>query len=746
MLSFEEVSINEFKDINCFIGQNNVGKTNLLKLLEYFYEKLEGNSVLPPSLNSNYSAYGSITIVYDTTRIKSIVTSKTPNSKFQKHIYKVLFSGEPLGPFKSLFSSRSKYKGNARSSYELTLRINKNDSIEWSTKSSEIRSVLKHLYPFFSIQTRHIDLYDWNKLWTLISKLKSFNVDQLKSEDIIDYIDKSISDKSRSYGDFIEKVQRITSTTKYSYHDKILNYVKVGLEGHTFTIEGEGLSRQSDGTNSHKYLELFLDLLISLTRREYITPTVYIDEPEVGLHPKRNEELIYKLHSIYSLYKNTSGDRVVGKYKTPYPRVLISTHSPNIVKYIVRLFDKNQQIVHFSKKKRESTKLNVLNSQYDDSRFLNVFSDNEARLFFSHFILFVEGETELEIFGNLKLSEKFSVLRKIDVYRTNAVTLKYVNPSYSNLAIPYLVLYDADVLIDVHLKEETITYKSKKINLNTLHSQLLSTYYGSEKYKLKKSIENELKQVAGQKSLCEKKISFKMFKYESFIKRLNANVLSAYKTKLTHTTIEGCLINKSNLSLFLDWLEFEITHYVNVGGSGDMSNKISSFQKKYKKGKSLEYVFENLFSSNQIEGDLSKADLKFVNKLKKDHWNALKKEIDMHCDSDSEILQLFRLIFDGKTDSLVSVEIEYKKKQRQTKIDSDFLKFATDVKKNRLKKLEYLFGKTSGWATRFLNYSIDYIEEDIVNKSGGYLSFNTEFEKLFPELYDIIQVASDSIE
>ncbi|EBU7006558.1 ATP-binding protein, partial [Salmonella enterica subsp. enterica serovar Kintambo] len=73
---------------------------------------------------------------------------------------------------------------------------------------------------------------------------------------------------------------------------KVLNYVKVGLDGQTFQIDGKKLEIQSDGTNSFKYIEIFLSLLISLTRRDYITPIVFIDEPEIGLHPKKSEQLI----------------------------------------------------------------------------------------------------------------------------------------------------------------------------------------------------------------------------------------------------------------------------------------------------------------------------------------------------------------------------------------------------------------------------------------------------------------------
>lgn len=41
LLSYDEVYISDIKDINCIIGRNNTGKSNLLKLIKYFYTKLE---------------------------------------------------------------------------------------------------------------------------------------------------------------------------------------------------------------------------------------------------------------------------------------------------------------------------------------------------------------------------------------------------------------------------------------------------------------------------------------------------------------------------------------------------------------------------------------------------------------------------------------------------------------------------------------------------------------------------------
>ncbi|HFE6850642.1 TPA: AAA family ATPase, partial [Klebsiella pneumoniae] len=75
ILSFDDVYIDSFEDFNLIIGRNNSGKSNLLKVFKYFYEKLDEQRSIPLTLNSNYTPSGIITITYDTTRIKKIVTS-----------------------------------------------------------------------------------------------------------------------------------------------------------------------------------------------------------------------------------------------------------------------------------------------------------------------------------------------------------------------------------------------------------------------------------------------------------------------------------------------------------------------------------------------------------------------------------------------------------------------------------------------------------------------------------------------
>jgi len=154
LLSYDELIINDFKDINCIVGRNNTGKSNLLKLIRFFYNKLDGKRELPPELNSTYSRFGTITIIYDTARIEKIVTSEKNRNKslFFKHIYNTLFKEE--------FHIGTAYKViddiNKNTTYELTLKIGSDNSTQWSTNNKNILNIINYLYPFFDIETRHI--------------------------------------------------------------------------------------------------------------------------------------------------------------------------------------------------------------------------------------------------------------------------------------------------------------------------------------------------------------------------------------------------------------------------------------------------------------------------------------------------------------------------------------------------------------------------------------------------------------
>ncbi|EJD6379094.1 retron Eco8 family effector endonuclease, partial [Providencia rettgeri] len=440
LLSFDDVILKDFQDLNCIIGRNNVGKSNLLKVIRYFYAKLQNKKVIPLDFHSNYNAIGEITFTYDTTRIKKIVTSRKNNGRFHKHIYNTLFKSSSI---KLNFSELIANKENiSKSLFSLTLTICNDDSVLWSVDDPKVRSLLATLYPFLYIETRHIDLYDWNPIWKLISNLNSFNFDDVNQGDIVDFLDEKISSRKGDYRKYIDRVVSIIDTKPYSYKEKVINYIKVAIKGDSFVNAGKELFTQSDGTNSNKFLETLLHLLISLTRTEFICPIVYIDEPEVGLHPKLAESFISNLNEIYLKFKKTDELNGPGRYLTPYPIIIYNTHSPSILKQTIKLFGNDQQVLHFSMKKNRATQIKKINSTYSDNRFLNIFSDNEARLFFSKYIVFVEGATELELFRNLSLLNLYPIFNYADIYDANEVILANINPGYSKAAIPFIIVKD----------------------------------------------------------------------------------------------------------------------------------------------------------------------------------------------------------------------------------------------------------------------------------------------------------------
>lgn len=674
LLSFDSIVINDLSTITCIVGQNNSGKSNLLKLLKFFYTKLDNKKAITPEFNSYYSSIGTITIKYDISRIQKIVTS---NNKFKSnyflHIEKTFFK---------------KFKFN--NELEITLTVNSDDSTFFSIKDSDVLSIIKNIYPFFDIDTRHIELYDWDKLWYIISRLKSFNVNDLKTDKVIEFFDKQISEESNSYSDYIHKIERVTEVSSYNYREKVLNYVKAGLKGHTFLNNGEELISQSDGTNSFRYIQVFLDLIISLTRREYIDPTVFIDEPEVGLHPKKCEELIYNLFYTYTSFIQTKPLREAGKYKTPNPKIIFSTHSPSIVKYIIKLFDKDQVILHFSK--ITSTKVKKMNSQFADSRFLDRFSDNEARLFFSKFILFVEGETEVEVFSNKKLLNKYPHLASIDIYQTaDNSLLKNINPAYSNTSIPYLLLFDIDKVIEFSEDKSKIKIKNHSgiyHLLDKIDNELYNYLKGGFFYKENRINKKIVSKIIG---LLKKDFSFdkntmimtNYHLYHSLIEEI-AKYTKKDNVKYLKTTFEECFINENSYELFIDWL---------------------------------------------------KSDYSVLCKKNKENLNTLLASLPIEKDT---IIIFFRVLFEGKSNN----QHKYKDIEKITDepIKSIFSNF-------KLKTTNGIIKKANGWTTSFLNYSIDRIEDkvktEISNSSENYEKeffekFDILFKFYFEELNDII--------
>ena len=83
--------------------------------------------------------------------------------------------------------------------------------------------------------------------------------------------------------------------------------------------------------------------------------------------------------------------------------------------------------------------------------------DDHINSYFSRAILFVEGETELELFANPYLQLLFPQIKKYDIYQamSQSPILNIMHPNKAHSEIPYICLIDADKAIDF----DTSTYK-----------------------------------------------------------------------------------------------------------------------------------------------------------------------------------------------------------------------------------------------------------------------------------------------
>lgn len=732
ILSFDNLVINDLSDINCIIGKNNVGKSNILKVLKFFYECLAGTVSLPPKLNNPYSSFGEITIIYNTNRVEEVVRSKKGKSPYQKHIYNSLFESE----LKEWWVTSGRVDKNY---YSISLRINKDNSISWSEKNKKVREVLARIYPFLYIDTRRIDLYDWKDVWEMVSKLKFLNTKNLSRDELVDYIDSNISGKSNSYKEYVNSIRKVTRTAPYNYQDLILNYIKVGLEGQTFNINGYDLITQSDGANSYQFLEIFLSLTIILTRREFITPVVFIDEPEIGLHPKRSEELIQKLHDIYRGFKNDSLERQDGKYKNPFPVFIFTTHSPNILKTVIKSFKNlgEHSVFHFSSNKNQQTISNKMNSRFDDARFLNVFSDNEARLFFSNFILFVEGETELELFGNYLLKTIYPFLNNIDVYRTNEVYLKAINPSRSNVAVPYLVLYDADKMIEVDLIDGKVVFKKKEVDLFFYRDKYKSSYWGSKKHYHKMALDTVLSLNGKTFKTSASKMDFERLNIERVIARVNKALNECESIYVVSNTIEGLLINNDSRAIFIKWLCFEFVKNTNITSKGDANILINRFLSS-PNPLDLIRCFNTIYSkSTTVNNNISDINREFAEKIRVDYIKYLAKEFYKIKASKDEITMMLRLCFEGKTATLCS-----KDNKKYICIEQKYRDVIEFFCAHVIKKLPGEGKKTGGWVTSFMSFALTYFDKNSSTNS----EVKVKFKDTFKELSAIIESISSSIE
>ena len=119
--------------------------------------------------------------------------------------------------------------------------------------------------------------------------------------------------------------------------------------------------------------------------------------------------------------------------------------------------------------------------------------------------------------------------------------------------------------------------------------------------------------------------------------------------------------------------------------------------------------------------------------------NCIKKHIFCNLNLRTNFLLALILLFNGKTETLISME-----NNKFNDIDNIFKDELKNLKELINKKAKFMnqmiASKTSGWATKFINYSLSEIElkltkEDIKERNE---EFRKIFKQNFEELFSII--------
>jgi predicted ATP-dependent endonuclease of OLD family len=525
-------------DINCIIGKNGSGKTNILKAIKYFYDNLTENNGDSNIIDKDnpYINYMDITFIYDFNRLIKI-TKKNLNRNSSNYI------------FKKIYSYKSKYV-NKEGFVKVTLRQYNDNSQQWFPNDYEFRLFLKNTFPIYFINTRSIDLTNWNDIWSIIgeaAKIKTTSkvtVDQQKFEQ---YLMNGYGEKIVKGINFIKReLQNSNVSVKSLTSEEITSSLyKIYLNGSEFIYNEKELNYYSDGNNSFSYIQLMINLISSISYPKLETPLIVIDEPEIGLHPS----LIDSLFGVFN--KN---------YKKS--KFLITTHSPRLIKNVI---GHTSYPIYYISYKNKYTSVERMRG-FTKSKKFNRISEKEASYYFSNAIVFVEGVTELELFSNKNILNLFPLLKNIEFYSYDSDNdkLKLIHPGRKKISIPYLIIVDMDKILNFEDKIMRFTIKSDEA-VNPLSSTDIAkkeSYYFINRYQDKSFRRNDTymlrKRILGMRKKCffrfDMHFGFINDEYFLVFKDLIKRYCNQYNIFPVDTTIEGSLINCNNYELMYEWL------------------------------------------------------------------------------------------------------------------------------------------------------------------------------------------------
>lgn len=528
-MSIKSVEIKNFKSIeylklniselNAFIGKNGAGKSNVLQAIKYFQENLVDINANNTNFDSNnkYKNTIEITIEYDFSRISEI--SRDP---FSMKLYSML-----------KFSSDS---------YYVKLVQKKNESINWNIDYAD-RYVVYNTHPIYFCDTRSLSLTNWDEIWSVVGDLVNARDANAISKELVSILKEEHFSKFNQYtelfGQFLDNND--LSISENSKKEKIIALLQLQLGGKEFISKDESLEFYSDGTNSQSYILFLSYIAYEISRKRLKDVTILLDEPELGLHPKMVDDLMEKI----VIYSNNV-------------KFMIFSHSPRLVSYVLN----NRGDLYNVKIQTQYTKVNKVNGPTEEKHKLSI-TESEAACFFSDFLLFVEGVTEVELFSNKIILELFPFLKKVDVISTdsNDHILKTFSPHKNNSGVPFLILNDLDKFISFvpcSIKNDKFKYKIVGLWYSPLKNEEIDKRmkFNYARPEIKKNLKKKKYIYDSKQERFDKEGYLRIENFESIFESIKSFCLF-HNVYVVRDTIEGVIINNNNSKIINSWRKSE---------------------------------------------------------------------------------------------------------------------------------------------------------------------------------------------
>jgi len=529
--------------INCIVGKNGVGKSTIIKSLNLFYESLDDqksksniDDFIIYDKNNPYNKYVEIKLVYDFSYFHKLL---------RKNEYKVTSGELTKGGFIHKLGELDKHI-DVNKNLTLTLKLDRDGKKRWIPHINyDLRTTLKTIFPFYFISLNDKKKNNWEDLWRMIEDLAAFS--KVSNTNIFSELEEN--DQGRDIKKITEIIQNELNEAdiivkNYKNKENILRLIQLSIGGEELKFKYKDMDFFSEGTNSFNYLNIYCKLLNRISLLKIKQPILFLDEPEVGLHPKYIDFLLENILDEKNKYQ-----------------VLLTTHSSRVLKNVVKnSIDYN--IVHATKKNGYTKISNVTN--FLDRQEKLIFSDEEGSYYLSDKIIFVEGKTELELFNNKNIISVFPKFKNVEIYSYNGDSQKLgtIHPKVRNTNIPYLIVVDGDYIYKVQDSKLKIINNTKDY-LNPLdpsksvdeHRKEL--FYIGEKANIRK-VRNRIN------FYCEKNYyvfdnywrSCSGYYFAKHLENIKEYCLK-YNVYPVSTTIEGAIVNKNNVELFKEWLIYK---------------------------------------------------------------------------------------------------------------------------------------------------------------------------------------------